>query len=135
MEDQTIRRHTAPTLQCSIQSKSDRWMKGCILPIPKKGDVGLAKNYRGITLTSIAAKIYNALLRNRIEPIIDNILRKNQDGFRRNRSSTSQILTIRRILEGVREKNLQATLIFVNQGLRFHSQRKDGTNPTCVRHT
>ena len=55
-------------------------------------NLGLAKNYRGITLTSIAAKIYNALLRNRIEPKIDNILRKNQNGFRRNRSTTSQIL-------------------------------------------
>ena len=85
-------------------------MKGCILPFPKKSDLGLAKNYRGITLTSIAAKIYNALQRNRIEPKIDNILRKNQNGFRRNRSTTSQILTICRILEGVRAKNLQATL-------------------------
>ena len=96
------------------QNPIDRWMKGCILPFPKKGDLGLAKNYRGITLTSIAAKIYNALLRNRIEPEIDNILRKNQNGFRRNRSTTSQILTIRRILEGVQAKNLQATLIFVD---------------------
>ena len=87
------------------QNPIDRWTKGCILPFPKKGDLGLAKNYRGITLTSIAAKIYNALLRNRIEPKIDNILRKNQNGFRRNRSTTSQILTIRRILEGVRAKN------------------------------
>ena len=49
--------------------------KGCILPFPKKGDLGLAKNCRGITFTSIAAKIYNALLRNRIEPKIENILR------------------------------------------------------------
>ena len=96
------------------QNLMDRWMKGCILPFPKKGDLGLAKNYRGITLTSIAAKIYNALLRNRIEPKINNILRKNQNGFRRNRSTTSQILTIRRILEGVRAKNLQATLLFIN---------------------
>ena len=96
-------------------------MKGCILPFPKKGDLGLAKNYRGITLTSIAAKIYNALLRNRIEPKIDNILRKNQNGFRRNRSTTSQILTIRRILEGVRAKNLQATLIFVDFTKGFDS--------------
>ena len=89
-------------------------MKGCILPFPKKVDLGLAKNYRGITLTSIAAKSYNALLRNRIEPKIDNILRKNQSGFQRNRSTTSQILTIRRILEGVQAKNLQATLLFVD---------------------
>ena len=44
------------------QNPIDRWMKGCILPFPKKGDLGLAKNYRGITLTSIGAKIYNAQL-------------------------------------------------------------------------
>ena len=100
------------------QNPIDRWMKGCIHPFPKKGDLGLAK---GITLTSIAAKIYNALLRNRIEPKIDNILRKKQNGFRRNRSTTSQILTIRRILEGVRAKNLQATLIFVDFTKAFDS--------------
>ena len=40
---------------------------------PKKGDLGLAKNYRGITLTSIAAKIYNAPQRNRIVPQIDRL--------------------------------------------------------------
>ena len=58
------------------QNPIDRWMNGCILPSSKKGDLGLAKNYQGMTLKSIAAKIYNALLRNRIEPKIDNILRK-----------------------------------------------------------
>ena len=96
-------------------------MKGCILPFPKKSDLGLAKNYQGITLTSIAAKIYNALLRNRIETKIDNILRKNQNGFRRNRSTTSQILTIRIILEGVRAKTLQATILFVDFTKAFDS--------------
>ena len=89
-------------------------MKGCILPFPKKSDLRLEKNYRGITLTSIAAKIYNALLRNCIEPKSDNILMKNQNGFRRNRSTTSQMLTIRRILKGVRSKNLEATILFVD---------------------
>ena len=95
-------------------------MKGCILLFPKKGDLGIAKNYWGITLTSIAAMIYNALLRNRIEPKIDNILWKNQNGFRRNRS-TSQILTIRRILEGIRAKNLQATISLVDFTKAFDS--------------
>ena len=95
-------------------------MTGCSLPFSKKGDLGLAKNYRGITLTSIAAKIYNALLRNCIEPKID-ILRKNKNGFRRNRSTTSQILTIHRILEGVRAKNLLATLLFVDFTKAFDS--------------
>ena len=67
------------------------------------------------------AKIYNALLLNRIEPEIEKILRKNQNCFRRNRSSTSQILTIRRILEGVRAKKLEATLLFVDFSKEFDS--------------
>ena len=103
------------------QNPIDRWTKGCILPFRKKSDLGLAKNYRSITLTSIAAKIYNALLRNRIVPQIDKILRKNQNGFRRNRSTTSQILTIRRIREGVRAKNLQVTLLSVDFTKAFDS--------------
>ena len=91
-------------------------------PLPyKKGDLRLAKNYQGITFTSIADKVYNALLWNRIEPKINNILRKNQNGFRRNRFTTSQILTIHRILEGVRAKNIQATLLFVDFTKAFDS--------------
>ena len=31
------------------QNPIDRWMRGCILLFPKKGDLGLAKNYLGIT--------------------------------------------------------------------------------------
>ena len=54
-------------------------------------------------------------------PKIDNILGKNPNGFRRNRSTTSQILTIRRILEGARTKNLQATLLFVDFTKAFDS--------------
>ena len=84
-------------------------------PFPKKGDLRLAKNYRGITLTSIAAKIYNTLLRNCIEPKIENIFRKNQNGFQRNRSTTS------RILEGVHAKNLEATIFFVDFAKAFDS--------------
>ena len=86
------------------QNPIDRWMKGCILPFPKKGHLGLAKNSRGITITSIAAKIYNALLCISIGSQIDYIFKKDQHGFRRNRSMASQILTIRRILKGVRAK-------------------------------
>ena len=96
-------------------------MKGCILPFPKKGDLGLAKNYPRTTLTSIAAKIYNGQLWNRIEPKIGNILRKNQNGFWKNRSTASQILTICRILEGVRAKNLQETILFVDFTKAFDS--------------
>ena len=49
------------------QNTIERWTKGCIIHFPKKGDLRFAKNYRGITPTAIAAKIYNTLLLNSIE--------------------------------------------------------------------
>ena len=98
------------------QNTIDGWTKGYIFPFSWKGDLGLAQNYRGITLTSTVTKIYNALPCNRIEPKIENILRKNQNGFRRNRPTT-----IRRILEGVRAKNLEATMSFVDITKAFNS--------------
>ena len=56
---------------------------------------------------------------------IDNILRKDQNGLRRNRFTTSQILTIRKILEGVRTKNLHATILFVDFTKAFDSIHRE----------
>ena len=65
--------------------------------------------------------MYNVLLRNHIEPKIEKILRKNQNGFWRYRSITSQILTICWILEGVHAKNFEATILFVDFSKAFDS--------------
>ena len=54
------------------------------------------------------------MILNRIRPEVDKILKKNQNGFRTNRSTTGQILTFRRIIEGANEKNLTATLLFID---------------------
>ena len=63
-----------------FQEIIERWREGCILPFPEKGKLFITKNYRGITLTSISAKIFNPMILNRIRPEVDLILRKN--GFR-----------------------------------------------------
>ena len=41
----------------------EKWTKSCI-SFPKKGDPGIIRNNRSITLTASAAKVYNALLLN-----------------------------------------------------------------------
>ena len=68
-------------------SPPSAWLKGGIIPVPKKGDLSAASNYRGITLLPFAAKIFNKLILNRLVPAIDPLLRRNQNGFRRGRST------------------------------------------------
>ena len=87
----------------------------------KKGDLTLALNYRGISLMPIAAKIYNKLLLNRLVPAVDPLLRNNQNGFRRGRSTISQILSLRRIIEEMKRLNKEFTICFVDFRKAFDS--------------
>ena len=53
------------------------------------------------------------MILNRIRPYLDCLLRKNQNGFRSGRTTISQILALRRLIEGVKYKNLETILIFI----------------------
>ena len=97
------------------------WPTSQINSFPKKGDLSLATNYRGISLFSIAAKIYNKLILNRLIPKVDPLLRNNQNGFRSGRSTLSQILTLRRILEEGRNCNFDSIFIFIDFSKAFDS--------------
>ena len=101
------------------------WPTSQIIPFPKKGDLSLATNYRGISLLSIAAKIYNKLILNRLIPKVDPLLRNNQNGFRAGRSTLSQILTLRRILEEGRNCNFDSIFIFIDFSKAFDSIDRD----------
>ena len=82
------------------------------------GDTG---NYRGISLTVIAKKIYNKILLDRRRPHLAPLLRVNQNGFRTGRSTLPQILTLCRLIEGIKEKQLPAILTFVDFSKAFDS--------------
>ena len=113
---------------CNRTLNGDRaeiWVKSKILPLPKKGDLSVPENYRGITLTVVAAKIYNKMLLERIRTSLDPLLRINQNGFRPGRSTLAQIVTLRRLLEGVRAKQLKAVVTFVDFKKAFDSIHRE----------
>ena len=78
------------------------WLRGGILPIPKKEDLGVTSNYPGIILSPAGSKVYNRMILNRIRPHLDPKILIKQNGFRPWRSTLAQILTLRCILEGIK---------------------------------
>ena len=107
-----------------IQSKKPaQWSKCDIVPIPKSGNLELVGNYRGIALSAVIAKIINKMLLNRIQPYIDPLFRPNQNGFRSGRSTTANILAMRRLIEGIKCHDLKAVVIFVDFKKAFDSRK------------
>ena len=82
-------------------------------------------NFRGISLMSIAAKVFNRVILNRIYDEISLHLRPFQAGFRRGKSCTEQIHIIRRILEQYHQKNIPTFMIFIDFKKAFDSINKD----------
>ena len=74
-----------------------------------------------VYLTAIAAKMHSVLLFYPIRRKVKKFLKKNQNGFRRNWSQTSEIPTIRRFLKRICIKNLQARLSVVFFSKAFDS--------------
>ena len=66
----------------------------------------------------------------RIRPHLDCYLRKNKNGFRSGRTTTSQILALRRLIEGVKDNNIEAILIFID----FKKALKLYKEETCLRY-
>ncbi|KAJ8397554.1 hypothetical protein AAFF_G00438300 [Aldrovandia affinis] len=75
----------------------------------QKGNLSDCNNWRGITLLSIPGKVFCSVLLQRLKTEVDNILREEQAGFRKGRSCSKQIFTLRNIIEQCLE--LQTTLI------------------------
>jgi hypothetical protein len=90
------------------------WTKGEIVVIFKKGDRKECSNYRGITLISQCAKIYERILEKRVRDQIENKLREEQYGFRKNRSTTDLIFTLRNMMEKKWEKREDLYMTFLD---------------------
>ena len=58
-------------------NKPDLWSEIDMLPLPKSGDLSLTAYYRGISLSSMVAKLVNKMILNRVQPKIDKHLRPN----------------------------------------------------------
>ena len=101
--------------------RPNEWGISGIVRVPKKGDLTRCTNYRAISLSEIAFKIYNRLILNRIRPVIDKLLHPNQNGFPLGRSISSHLLALKRIIEELRNHKKEAVITFIDFKKAFDS--------------
>jgi hypothetical protein len=101
------------------------WRKGLLIKIPKKGNLSECNNWRGIALLSVPSKIMTTVILNRMREKIDQRLKKEQAGFRKNHSCVDQINTLRIIIEQNNEWNERLYLVFIDFEKAFDSVSRD----------
>ena len=99
----------------------DEWKEGHIIKLPKKGDLSICGNYRGIMLLSAPGKVLNRVILVRIKSAVDKKLRDMQAGFREDRSCADQIATLRIIIEQSLEYNTSLYMNFIDFEKAFDS--------------
>jgi hypothetical protein len=103
----------------------EEWKESVIVPIYKKGDKTDCSNYRGISLLSNTYKILANILLSRLTPYAEEIIGDHQCGFRRNRSTTDHIFSIRQILEEKWEYNEAVCQLFIDFKKAYDSFRRE----------
>lgn len=90
--------------------------------IPKPGKShAYPEGWRYIALMSVIAKVYDALLLNRIRVIIDPLLRYNQNGFRAKRSTLEHAMCLRHLIDRAKTDKSSLVLTFVDFSNAFPS--------------
>ena len=95
------------------------------LLIHKKGDKMECSKYRGVSLLNKAYKILSNILFARIAPFAENIIGNYQCGFRKNRSTTNQIFTLRQILEKTKEFCIETHNLFIDFKSAYDTIKSD----------
>ena len=90
--------------------------KANVVPGHKKGDKQILKNFRPISLLPIAGKIFERLFYDRVFEffIENNLISKNQSGFRPGDSCINQLLSITHEIYQSFDDNLEVKAVFLD---------------------
>ena len=103
------------------------WKDANIVTIYKKGDRTDSENYRGISLLSIAGKIFARILLNRHSThITPEVVPETQYGFRDNRSTVDIICCLRQLQEKCIEQDRPLYMVFVDFSKAFDTIGRTG---------
>ena len=94
----------------------DSWALGYIIPIFKGGNSKSAKNYRGITINNILAKIYSQILLNRLTAWTekDNKISNCQFGYQKGKSTVDCIFILHSIIAKTLSSGQKLYTVFID---------------------
>ena len=90
------------------------WKDAEIVPIPKKGNLQVCDNWRGISLLDVVGKIFARVVQERLQVIAENILPESQCGFRKGRGCIDMIFAARQLVEKTREHDDSLFVLFID---------------------
>ena len=126
-ENLSNRLHQLITKAWEEGSVPQAWKDASIVTIYKKGDRTDCGNYRGISLLSIAGKIFARILLNRLSiHITPEVVPETQCGFRSNRSTVDMIFCLRQLQEKCIEQDRPLYMVFVDFTKAFDTVRRTG---------
>ena len=97
--------------QCEVPTD---WRDVVLVPLPKKGDLSSCDNWRGIALLEVVGKVVARVLQERLQKLADDLLPESQCGFRKVRSCTDMIFTIRQLVEKSWEDTTKSFFTFID---------------------
>ena len=95
------------------------------MKLRKKGNLSDCNNWRGITLLSIQEKVFCSVLLNRLREHVDSRLREEQAGFRKGRSCSEQIFTLRTMIAQSLEHQTPLIINFIDFKKAFDSIHRE----------
>ena len=101
------------------------WRDALVVPVPKKGDLTMCDNWRGISLLDVAGKLLGRIVQERLQCIAESVLPDSQCGFRRGRGCSDMIFVARQLVEKAREHNSLLFVLFVDLKKAFDSVPRD----------
>ena len=104
------------------------WKSANVTPVHKKDSKQIVKNYRPISLLPIFAKVFERILFVQIYNHLtsNNLITKNQSGFRPNDSVTNQLLYLVHTIHSSLDVNLDVRYVFLDMSKAFDKVWHEG---------
>ena len=112
----------------------EQWTKSLLIPLYTKGNTKKCQNYRTISLISHPSKVLLKIILNRLKPHVEQLVSREQAGFRKGRSTTEQITNLRILCQKYKEKGRNLYHHFIDFRKAFDRVWQEALWATMKRH-